>query len=76
MRLSYGIGGLHSVNENETYETSEDIQLTTSDFTSLYPNLIINYQTIRFPEVLQIYNQTKTDRVSAKRQGLKIKINY
>lgn len=73
LRLSYGIGGLHSVNENETYETSEDIQLTTSDFTSLYPNLIINYQTIRFPEVLQIYNQTKTDRVSAKRQGLKNK---
>lgn len=45
----------------------------TSDFTSLYPNLIINYKTIRFEEVLQIYNQTKIDRVEAKKSGKKSK---
>ena len=31
IRLTYGIGGLHSINENETYETSDDIQVVTSD---------------------------------------------
>jgi hypothetical protein len=73
LQLSYGIGGLHSVNLNETYETSADFQLITSDFTSLYPNLIINYKTIRFEEVLRKYETTKSERIEAKRAKNKSK---
>jgi hypothetical protein len=31
IKLTYGIGGLHSVNENETYITDSDYQVVTSD---------------------------------------------
>jgi len=67
IKLTYGVGGLHSVNENEQYQTSEDFKVVTSDAASLYPNLIINYQCIRFPEVLQKYIQVKDERIIAKK---------
>lgn len=41
----------------------------TSDFESLYPNLIINYNCIRFPEVLKRYSEIKDERVEAKING-------
>src|SRR5690606_32655393 len=50
--LTYGVGGLHSVNENEKYESNDKEIVMTSDVASLYPNLIINYKCIRFLEVL------------------------
>jgi hypothetical protein len=31
IKLTYGVGGLHSVNENETYESNSDYQVVTSD---------------------------------------------
>lgn len=74
--LTYGIGGLHAINENEQYATDDKYQLITSDFASLYPNLIINYKTIRFEEVLKIYYQTKEDRIEAKRTKQKTKDKF
>lgn len=73
IKLSYGIGGLHSVNENEVYYSDDNYQIVTSDFTSLYPNLIINYKCIRFPEVLKRYADIKDERVIAKKAGEKSK---
>lgn len=73
IRLSYGVGGLHSINENESYYSNDDYQVVTSDVTSLYPNLIINYNCIRFPEVLKRYAEIKEERVIAKRNGDKPK---
>lgn len=67
IRLTYGIGGLHSINENEQYVTNTDTQVVTSDVASLYPNLIINYLCIRYPEVLNQYLQVKTERLVAKK---------
>lgn len=69
IRLSYGVGGLHSVNEDEDYYTDSDYQVITSDIASLYPNLIINYLCIRFPEVLQRYKDVKAERITAKKAG-------
>jgi len=66
IKLTYGIGGLHSVNNNETYISNDKIQVTTSDVASLYPNLMINYGCLRFKEVLERYTQVKTERIEAK----------
>lgn len=65
--LTYGVGGLHSVNKNERYDSTDDEIVMTSDVASLYPNLIINYKCIRFIEVLQKYMSVKDERLVAKR---------
>jgi len=71
--LTYGIGGLHSVNENEKYYTTDTHKVITSDVESLYPNIIINKKCIRFPEVLEQYGNIKTERVIAKKNKEKQK---
>lgn len=71
--LTYGVGGLHSVNKNERYDSTDDEIIMTSDVASLYPNLIINYKCIRFPEVLEKYSNVKAERLVAKRNGEKQK---
>lgn len=63
----------HSVNSNEIYKSDPKIKVYTSDVGSLYPNLIINYKTIRQPEVLQQYIRVKDERMIAKREGNKNK---
>jgi len=67
IKLSYGIGGLHSVNKNEKYYSNHKTQIVTSDFASLYPNVILNYNCFRFPEVQQIYKDLKDQRIEAKK---------
>ena len=76
IRLTYGIGGLHSVNENEQYYTDNDLQIMTSDISSLYPNIMLNYGCIRQPEVLDRYRQVKTERIEAKRNKNKAKDSF
>ncbi len=74
--LTYGIGGLHSVNKNEQYFSNDEFQVVTSDVASLYPNLIINYQCIRFPEVLNRYIRVKDERIIAKKAKQKEKDTF
>lgn len=76
IRLSYGIGGLHSVNENETYVSNNDTQVITSDVASLYPNLMINYHCLRYKEVLERYIEVKTERLIAKKAKDKAKDTF
>lgn len=76
IRLTYGVGGLHSINENEQYYSSEDSQIVTSDVASLYPNLIINYTCIRYPEVLTRYGEVKSERLIAKKEKNKDKDTF
>jgi len=76
IKLSYGIGGLHSVNNNEQYSSNDEIQVVTADFTSLYPNLMLNYNCIRQPEVLNKYNQVREERVIAKKEKNKSKDSF
>jgi hypothetical protein len=68
VKLSYGIGGIHSENFNEIYESNKDELVVTSDVASLYPNLIINYKLIRYPIVLKRYTEIKDERIIAKRE--------
>jgi uncharacterized protein (DUF2132 family) len=76
IKLSYGIGGLHSVNNNEIYTENADNLIVTSDVASMYPNLIINYKLIRFNEILNKYIQVKEDRIDAKATGNKTKDSF
>lgn len=76
IKLSYGVGGLHSVNQNESYSSDNLIKTETADFESLYPNLIINYNCIRFPQVLDKYKKIKTERVEAKKNKEKKKDTF
>jgi len=73
LKITYGKGGIHSVNKNESYKEDEDNYVITSDVASLYPNLIINYKLFRFKEVLELYKRVKTDRIQAKKEGNKSK---
>lgn len=73
--LSYGVGGIHSVNKNQTFKTTKDKQLLTSDVASLYPTIIENYKLIRFKEVLQRYSNIKKERILAKHGKLEGKNN-
>jgi len=73
IKLSYGIGGLHSINKNEIYESDENHIIVTSDVASLYPTIILNWNLIRFPEVLQRYKEIKDGRIQAKKEGNKSK---
>lgn len=74
IKIAMGSGGLHSVNKNESYETTTKQKVLTSDVESLYPTLLINYRFIR-PElydVLDIYAEKKKERLEAKKSGNKI----
>lgn len=73
LKLTYGKGGLHSVNKNESYYEDDDNCIVTSDIASLYPNLIINYGLLRQPEVLNLYTKVKSDRIEAKKNKDKSK---
>lgn len=76
IKLSYGIGGLHSVNNNEQYYTDDVNQVVTSDVASLYPNLMLNYDCIRQPEVLNKYRHVKIERLIAKKEKNKSKDSF
>ena len=73
LSLDFGIGGLHSVNNNEIYKSDEDSEVWTSDVRSLYPYLIINYKLIKQPQVLTQYIRIKDERVEAKKNKQKAK---
>jgi hypothetical protein len=74
--LTYGTGGLHSINKDEKYYTTSTHQIKTSDVASLYPRLIINYRTIRFPEVLKRYSEIREERLIAKKAKEKQKDTF
>lgn len=73
LKLTYGKGGLHSVNKNESYFEDDENEIKTSDVASLYPNLIINYRLLRYKEVIELYTRVKADRIEAKRNKDKSK---
>ncbi len=74
IKISYGSGGIHSVNENEDYHSTDTHTVWTSDVSSLYPSLLENYKFIRkdLTEVLDIYSEKKQERIKAKKEGNKV----
>jgi hypothetical protein len=73
IKLSLGIGGIHSLIENKQIKAKQGQIYKSSDVQSLYPNLIINYNLCRFPQILRKYADVKRERVLAKKEGLKQK---
>lgn len=73
LKITYGKGGIHTVNKNESYKENDENYIITSDVASLYPNIIINYELFRFKEVLELYKKIKVDRIQAKKEGDKSK---
>lgn len=74
--LSYGVGGLHSLQENQMFDSNEEYMIVDSDFASLYPNIIINWNCIRFPEVFNIYKDIKIKRMEAKKAKRKTEDSF
>ncbi len=73
IKLTYGKGGIHSVNRNETYEEDNLNYILTSDASSMYPNGMINHQLFRFNSVLKRFTEMKDERVEAKKNKEKSK---
>jgi len=85
LQYKFGIGGLHSCEENVSYRTSASHLLIDRDVASYYPAIIINQGL--FPKhlgkvFLNVYTEMRDDRIQAKKlkqftkdKGLKIALN-
>lgn len=71
LKISVGIGGIHSINNNEIYESKGDIIIVTDDISAMYPTNIENWKAFRFPEVLETYVGFKTKRITETKPGMK-----
>ena len=73
IKISYGSGGVHSVNKNEEHISKDGKDIWSSDVASLYPTLLENYKFINpnIYEVLEIYSEKKKERIIAKKEGNK-----
>lgn len=76
--INTGIGGIHVINENETYTSKKGFSIRDQDIRSLYPTLLDVYRFMRkeLLIVLDKYLELKEDRVDAKRKGLKKKDTF
>jgi hypothetical protein len=85
LRYKFGIGGLHSCEENISHKASADCMIIDRDVASYYPAIIINqglYPKHVGPVFLDVYTKMRDDRIQAKRlkhfardKGLKIALN-
>lgn len=71
MKISMGVGGLHSVNNNEVYESDDEYCIITSDVAGMYPQNILNYNLFRFPEVNDVYGEIRNKRLTESKPGLR-----
>lgn len=71
LKISVGVGGIHSVNDCEIYESTEDSLIITDDISAMYPTNIENWNAFRFPEILKSYLQFKTLRKTVSKPGMK-----
>lgn len=72
VKHTYGVGGLHSENDPEKFESDSDSYLVDSDVQSLYPSIIL--QNHLFPahlgeDFLNVYRTIYNQRVAAKKEG-------
>jgi hypothetical protein len=75
-KLTISIGGIHSVNNNEKYISTDTLKVYTQDIGSMYPTNIENYSYVSpelGKEMLDIYSNIKQERFQAKKQKLKTK---
>lgn len=74
--ISFGMGGIHSVNDPEIIKPNEDELLMDWDAASLYPSLLIEHEF--YPrhlgkEFLNTYSNIRKERIEAKHNGNKVK---
>jgi hypothetical protein len=73
---TFAMGGVHSVNEPERFEPSDDEELEDVDVDSMYPSIIVSqelYPQHLGPEFTQVYAGILFERLEAKRNGNKLK---
>jgi len=73
LNISLGIGGAHNIFENQIYKPKEGEIIISSDVSSMYPNIIINHNCCRFPELIERYKSIKIERIAAKKAKIKQK---
>jgi len=76
VKISVGVGGIHSQNKPEIIIPKDDEVLLDVDAASLYPSLLIEYGF--YPEhlgkaFLDVYSGIKEERIEAKHNGDKLK---
>lgn len=76
VKISVGVGGIHSQNKPEIIIPKEDEVLLDCDAASLYPSLLIEYGF--YPEhlgteFLEVYRRIRDERIEAKHNGNKVK---
>lgn len=75
MKHKLGLGGLHSQNKNEIYESNDEYAIIDIDFGSYYPNLMLKYKLYPKhlkPDFLKVLKTLTEQRLEAKRTGDKI----
>lgn len=69
---TFGMGGIHSVNEPEQFEPTESQLLIDQDVASMYPSIILQHK-VYPPHLgeafLTVYQKIKDDRIKAKHEG-------
>lgn len=73
---TFAMGGVHSVNEPERFEPSDDELLVDWDVDSMYPSIIVSrglYPQHLGPEFTKVYAAILSERLEAKRNGNKLK---
>lgn len=76
LKISVGVGGIHSINEPEIIIPNENELLVDLDVASLYPSMLLNFNF--YPKHLGIefketYEQIRKERLEAKHNGDKDK---
>lgn len=74
--ISFGVGGLHSIEKPKMFIPNENQRLLDSDVNSLYPSLIISYGLVPKhlgKEFLDIYSKIRDERLYAKKNKLEVK---
>lgn len=71
IKISVGVGGIHSVNKNEIYERDDEYEIYDLDIASLYPQLILNYNCFRFKELNEIYDHFRLLRINKSKPNMK-----
>ena len=78
-KITYGIGGQHTVQSNEMYENNPNYSYVDLDYASLYPSLylIYNYNSPFFGyDLLNIQKDLKSQRIVAKKSKDKVKNEF
>jgi len=71
IKISVGVGGIHSINKNEIYESNDEYIIVTDDISAMYPTNIENWKAFRFSEVLETYVGFKHKRIHESKPGMK-----